>query len=218
MGPDREHPTLSPARRLSRYRRNLLTGVRTAQEERQRVDYIVLTISYDKETGVLAANLKESVNRFTQLLRRMGYSFEYFRVVEPTAVGVVNHANLVVRWIELPSRVSPGVLVRMGRNLVFSPRRVSALWSPATLGISSAVYSQPVELDGSDSWRGTPEGLVSYLSKYLSKSLGESGSHYVSHSRNWLPSGSSAEWKRSFVEYAARYVCDRGYWPKLPKL
>ncbi|MCL5672492.1 MAG: hypothetical protein JRM79_00285 [Nitrososphaerota archaeon] len=60
------------------------------------MDYIVLTIRYDKETGALSANLKDPVNRFTQLLRRMGFSFEYFRVVEPTAAGVVNHANLVI--------------------------------------------------------------------------------------------------------------------------
>lgn len=90
------HPTPSHARRLSRYRRNLLAGVRIAKGESQRVDYIVLTIRYDKETGALSANLKDSVNRFTQLLRRMGFSFEYFRVVEPTAAGVVNRANLVI--------------------------------------------------------------------------------------------------------------------------
>jgi hypothetical protein len=212
LGPDRVHPTPSHARRLSRYRRNLLAGVRIAKDECERVDYIVLTLRYDKETGGLAANLKDSVNRFTQILRRMGFSFEYFRVVEPTAAGVVNHANLVIRWTEAPTRVLPHVLVRMNNRLVFSPRLVSSLWSRATLGTSSVVYSQPVYLDGSDSWRGTPEGLVSYLSKYLSKSIGDPGSSYVTHSRNWLPIGSSAEWKRLFVEYAVRYVCDRGFW------
>ena len=212
LGPYRVHPTPSHARRLSRYRRNLLAGVRIAKEECERVEYIVLTLRYDKGTGALAASLKDSVNRFTQLLRRMGFSFEYFRVVEPTAAGVVNHANLVIRWTEAPTLVSPDVLVRMGNRLVFSPRLVSSLWNRATLGTSSVVYSQPVELDGSDSWRGTPEGLVSYLSKYLSKSIGDASSSYVTHSRNWLPTGSSAEWKRLFVEFAVRYVCDRGYW------
>jgi len=212
LGPDRVHPTPSHARRLSRYRRNLLAGVRIAKDECERVDYIVLTVRYDKETGSLAANLKDSVNRFTQLLRRMGFLFEYFRVVEPTVAGVVNHANLVIRWTEPPSVVSHNVLVRMNGRLIFSPRLVSSLWNRATLGTSSVVYSQPVELDGSDSWRGTPEGLVSYLSKYLSKSIGDSGSSYVSHSRDWLPTGSSAEWKRLFVEFAVRYVCNRGFW------
>ena len=212
LGPDRVHPTPSHARRLSRYRRNLLAGVRVAKDECERVDYIVLTLRYDRGTGTLSADLKDSVNRFTQLLRRMGFRFEYFRVVEPTSAGVVNHANLVVRWTEPPSQVSPHVLVRMNGRLVFSPRLVSSLWSRATLGTSSVVYSQPVELDGSDSWRGTPDGLVSYLSKYLSKSIGDTGSSYVTHSRDWLPAGASAEWKRLFVEFAVRYVCDRGYW------
>jgi hypothetical protein len=211
-GPDRAHPTPSHARRLSRYRRNLLAGVRIAKARLRRVDYLVLTLRYEKSSGVLSANLKESVNRFVQLLRRMNYSFEYFRVVEPTAAGVVNHANLVIRWNEDPRWNSPDVLVRMKGRLVFSPRLVSALWNRATLGTSSVVYSQPVELDGSDTWKGTPEGLVSYLSKYLSKSIGDSGSNYVSHSRSWLPQGSTGKWKNLFVEYAVRYCCDRGFW------
>ena len=56
LGPDRVHPTPTHARRLSRYRRNLLAGVRIAKDECERVDYIVLTLRYDKETGSLAAN------------------------------------------------------------------------------------------------------------------------------------------------------------------
>lgn len=212
LGPDRAHPTPSHARRLSRYRRNLLGGVRIAKSQRLRVDYFVLTLRYDKESGALAADLKDSVNRFVQLLRRMGFSFEYFRVVEPTAAGVVNHANMVVRWSEEPARVRSDALVMLNGRQVFSPRLVSSLWSRATLGTSSVVYSQPVVLDGSDAWQGTPEGLVSYLSKYLSKSLGTSKMSYVSHSRNWLPAGSVATWKALFVEFAVRYTCDRGYW------
>lgn len=211
-GPDRAHPSPSDARRLSRYRRNLQAGARIAKAMSLRVDYFVLTVRYDKSSGVLSVNLKESVDRFVQLLHRKGFSFEYFRVVEPTSVGVVNHANLIVRWNEDPRRNSPNVVMRMGGRAVFSPRLVSALWNRATLGTSSVVYSQPVELDGSDTWIGTPEGLVSYLSKYLSKSIGESRSHYVSHSRNWLPQGSTVEWKTLFVEGAVRYVCDRGFW------
>lgn len=176
-----------------------------------RVDYFVVTVSYDIVTGVLAADLKDSVNRFTQLLRRLGFKFEYFRVVEPTARGVVNHANLVIRWDAPPERVLPGVLVTMNGHLTFSPTLVSELWRRATMGTSYVVYSEPVFLDGSDSWQGTPEGLVSYLSKYLSKSIGGSKG-YVSHSRNWIPKGSTAEWKRLFVEFAVRYTCNRGYW------
>ena len=192
LGPDGVHPAPSHARRLSRYRRNLLAGVRIAKSRKMRVDYFVLTLLYDKSTGELASDLKESVNRFTQLLRRMGLEFEYFRVVEPTAQGVVNHANLVIRWTKDPREISTDTLVTMKGHSTFSPRLVSQLWKRATLGTSYVVYSEPVFLDGSDSWRGTPEGLVSYLSKYLSKSLGGSKS-YVTHSRNWVPKGSTAE-------------------------
>ena len=186
--------------------------MRIAKTNSMRVDYVVLTLRYDKSTGVVSANLKESVNRFVQLLRRMGLSFEYFRVVEPTAAGVVNHANLVIRWNSDPGRSLPGVLDELEGRLTFSPRLVSDLWKRATLGTSCVVYSQPVELDGSGTWKGSPEGLVSYLSKYLSKSIGDSGSHYISHSRNWLPRGSTVEWKTLFVEHAVRYCCDRGFW------
>lgn len=112
-----EHPTPSHARRLSRYRRNLLAGVRIAKAKSMRVDYLVLTIRYDKSSGVLSANLEDSVNRFVQLLRRVGFSFEYFRVVEPTGAGIVNHANLVVRWEENPAENLPDSVVRMKGRL-----------------------------------------------------------------------------------------------------
>ena len=95
-----------------------------------------MTVLYDKASGALSVNLKDSVNRFVQLLRRMGFKFEYFHVVEPTAAGVENHANLVIRWSEDPALDFPDAVVEMNGRLVFSPKLVSALWKRATLGTS----------------------------------------------------------------------------------
>lgn len=58
-------------------------------DESMRVDYFVLTLRYDKCTGIMSAGLKDSVNRFIEVLRRSGFFFEYLRLVEPTTQAIM---------------------------------------------------------------------------------------------------------------------------------
>ena len=127
-----DHPC--PPRKLSRYRRQFEAGLRIARRFRESVHYLVLIVRYDRDSGRLAVPLKESANRFTQLLRRgfkleapiselglpdgyrvPGFAFEYFSVKEAplSSPGVVNHANLILRSSLSPRYGSGPSLVRI---------------------------------------------------------------------------------------------------------
>jgi hypothetical protein len=142
-------------------------------------------------------------------------------VMEPTAMGVFNHANLVI--------ASEGPL---------PPDSVlSDIWAHSTYGTSYNVLTSAVRVE--DEGR-----MASYLAKnlgnYLSKTLeeeeaegeGEEGdtgaegavqksveiatrkrvSNYVSTSRDWLPYGHQWHWLKYFKEKAYFWRCDRGFY------
>lgn len=166
---------------------------------------MVLAARYDRETGVLKVDLRYSVQRFIQLLRRAGYECEYNQVKEASSSEVKNHSNLVIAF----------------RGAVPTHEQLKDFWAHATYGTSYQVYQRPVYDIG---------GLARYLSKYLSKQLEEEpapeapldrgyqiatpsrATDYVSRSRGWLPIGAEKEWKRLFIEYAVIWLCDRGFY------
>lgn len=203
---DLPHPIATvEGRRIARFRRNLEGGMRYAKEKGWSITFVTLAMRYD-ETGNTKGDLRYSVQRFVQKLRRTGITLEYSRVTEETTVGVRNHAHLVIA----SNRGLPG------------EHDLKDVWASVTYGTSYQIKRAMVNDFGVVS-RYMAKALGSYMAKSFKNPEGLDSSYlnatdkprvstYATFSRGWLPAGASTEWVNLFKKHAYFWLCDRGFY------